>query len=814
MDIVNSNSNSNVNTNTCDDAYNADSIRVLKGLEAVRVRPGMYIGDTEDGSGLHHMVYEVVDNAIDEALGGYCDIIQISINEDNSVSVTDNGRGIPVDFHKEEGVTAVELIMTQLHAGGKFDQNSYKVSGGLHGVGVSVVNALSTKLDLTIWRNNKEYSIKFECGAVTQPLRVVNEDIKQKGTKVVFLADVSVFKDINYNFATLENRLRELSFLNNNIQIIIEDKRASKNKIVYFDKRQNGIKDFIDYIDRNREFEIKEPIYLKQATEDDGITVECVLRWTNTYFENIHCFTNNIKQKDGGTHLAGFKNAITRVFNDYVKSLDKISSTKKKIDITIVGEDIREGLTAILSVKVPDPKFSSQTKEKLVSAEVRSAVERAVYMSVMTWFEENPKLAHVIVQKVFLAAQAREAARKARDLIKRKDALDFSISLPGKLADCQEKDPAKCELFIVEGDSAGGSAKQGRDRKYQAILALRGKILNVERVRFDKIFDSKEINSLIGAIGAGIGKDDFDISKARYHKIIIMTDADVDGAHIKTLLLTFFFRYMPEIIKSGMLYIAQPPLYKIMKRDDIYLRDEEALLAYITDIITSKYSIFIGERKLSTEEFQMFIKSISEFSQFKLMNTYIAPMNIIQIIAFSKIDIQDEGDSISKEKIFFSLTNMYGDLKWEFLEDEECYTIYYISEGLKKEYKILIQDVLNLQKNRLFKILLNYFENNCYVMSNNNETKTQIDSANTFIEKIQKKEQNNLQIQRFKGLGEMNPDQLCDTTLDPAKRTLLQIELGDAEEADALFSMLMGDVVSPRRDFIMSNAIDVATIDI
>ncbi len=709
--------------NAAAENYSADSIKVLKGLEAVRKRPGMYIGDTDDGSGLHHMVYEVLDNAIDEALGGYCDEILVTLNKDGSCTVKDNGRGIPTDIHKEEGVSAAEVIMTQLHAGGKFDQNSYKVSGGLHGVGVSVVNALSSKLQLTIWRDGKIHEMSFAHGDAISPLKEIGKHDGRSGTQVSFMPSEETFTKIKFDFHTLEHRIRELAFLNSGVKIILRDDRPAKPKEETF-QYTGGVKAFVEWLDRAKNKLHGQAIY--GTAQREGITVEFAMQWNDSYHENMLCFTNNIPQGDGGTHLAGFRAALTKQINK--QALD----SGKKEKVTVSGDDAREGLTCVLSVKVPDPKFSSQTKEKLVSSEVRPVVETIVNEKLEEWLGEHPAAAKDIMKKIMEAALAREAARKARELTRRKSALDVA-SLPGKLADCQERSPERSEIFIVEGDSAGGSAKQGRDRKYQAILPLRGKILNVERARFDKMLASNEIGTLITALGTGIGRDEFNPDKLRYHKIIIMTDADVDGSHIRTLLLTFFYRQMEEIIKRGHLYIAQPPLY-FAKRGEkgVYLKDEPSLQNYLLDMI-------IDDCVMKDKNNQQ--------RKGKDLKTFV--LHCARAV---------ENETISDE-----IKNSFGDVG---------ITLHYKNEDIAiANHEMLVTVIANLGKK-------------------------------------------GLTIQRYKGLGEMNPEQLWETTLDPNARSLLQVKIGDAQETSDLFSTLMGDVTEPRREFIQENALSVKNIDV
>ncbi len=746
--------------------YGAESIRVLKGLDAVRKRPGMYIGDTDDGSGLHHMVYEVVDNAIDEALAGHATRVDVVLNADNSVTVRDDGRGIPVDIHKGEGISAAEVIMTQLHAGGKFDQNSYKVSGGLHGVGVSVVNALSSKLTLRIWRDNKEHSIEFAHGDAVAPLKVVGDAPGRRGTEVTFHASSDTFKNIEYDFATLEHRLRELAFLNSGVNIALSDMRhaVEKREEMHY---SGGVEEFVKYLDRNKKAIVPAPIMVH--ADLNGIGVEAALWWNDSYHENVLCFTNNIPQRDGGTHLAGFRGALTRQVNGYAEA------NAKKEKIALTGDDCREGLTAVLSVKVPDPKFSSQTKDKLVSSEVRPVVENVLNEALQAWFEEHPSEARMIVGKVIQAAAAREAARKARELT-RKSPLSVS-SLPGKLADCQEKDPAKSELFIVEGDSAGGSAKQGRNREFQAVLPLRGKILNVERVRPDKMLGSEQIGTLITALGTGIS-DEFSIEKLRYHKIIVMTDADVDGAHIRTLLLTFFYRQMRDIIDGGYLYIAQPPLYKVSRgKSEQYLKDERALEDYLIDTGLDDCVYIPGTGGDGDPE------KAAAAAQ------YIA----------GRLDNQAEevergwvGQYVEGQGFQFERT-VRGVKEAAVIDDAFLGSV----EARKlDEYTVKLQDVY-VRPGKLRR----------------KEVEHPVHGPVDLFEAVTDAGRKGITLQRYKGLGEMNPGQLWETTLDTDARSLLQVKVKEVDEADDIFTKLMGDVVEPRRDFIQEHSLS-ATIDI
>ena len=798
--------------NTTD--YGADSIKVLKGLEAVRKRPGMYIGDTDDGSGLHHMVYEVVDNGIDEALAGHADFVRVKIHADSSVSVADNGRGIPVDIHEEEGVSAAEVIMTQLHAGGKFDSNSYKVSGGLHGVGVSVVNALSVWLELRIWRDGKEHYAKFEHGETSEHLKVVGDADGQKGTEVRFLASTGTFSNLDYSFETLEKRLRELAFLNSGVKIILEDERPAeplRTELFY----EGGVKEFVKFLDRSKSSIMPEPIYM--TGERDDIGVEVAMWWNDSYHENVLPFTNNIPQRDGGTHMAGFRGALTRCINNYAQA----SGIAKKEKVNFTGDDAREGLTCVLSVKVPDPKFSSQTKDKLVSSEVRPAVEGLVNEKLSEWFEEHPNEAKQIVGKIIEAALAREAARKARELTRRKTAMDVNY-LAGKLKDCSEKDPSKTEVFLVEGDSAGGSAQTGRDRKTQAVLPLRGKILNVERVRFDRMLNSQEIGNLVMALGTGIGRDEFDISKLRYHKIVIMTDADVDGAHIRTLLLTFFYRQMPELIEGGYLYIAQPPLYKVSRgKSEVYLKDQGALEDYLVEQGIEGAVLRLGHgAEMAGLDLARVVSEARQLKQvLDAFPTYY-PRHILEQAAIAgafvpgvvDADLQGTADKVAARLDMIALEYEKG---WQGrITQDHGIRLTRILRGVE-EVRTLDGPMLRSGEARktgsFTKSLQEVYRTPATLVRKDREQVVlgPLDLLNTVFKEGEK----GLSLQRYKGLGEMNPDQLWETTLDPEARTFLQVKIEDAAEADNLFTKLMGDVVEPRREFIQENALSVANLD-
>ena len=802
-------------------SYGADSIKVLKGLEAVRKRPGMYIGDTDDGSGLHHMVYEVVDNGIDEALAGHADFVQVKIHADSSVSVRDNGRGIPVDMHPEEGVSAAEVIMTQLHAGGKFDQNSYKVSGGLHGVGVSVVNALSDWLELRVWRNGKEHYAKFANGETTEHLRVLGDAAPgEKGTEVRFMASSKVnrpdgtFSTLDYSFDTLEKRLRELAFLNSGVRIILEDERPAEplRSELFYD---GGVREFVKYLDRSKSSVMPEPVYM--VGERDGIGVEVAMWWNDTYHENVLPFTNNIPQRDGGTHLAGFRGALTRTLTKYAQE----SGIAKKEKINFTGDDAREGLTCVLSVKVPDPKFSSQTKDKLVSSEVRPAVENLVNEKLSEWFEEHPTEAKVIVGKIVEAALAREAARKARELTRRKSALDVNF-LAGKLKDCSEKDATKTELFLVEGDSAGGSAQTGRDRRTQAILPLRGKILNVERARFDKMLGSQEIGNLVMALGTGIGRDEFDIAKLRYHKIVIMTDADVDGAHIRTLLLTFFYRQMPALIEGGYLYIAQPPLFKVMRgKSEVYLKDQAALDDYLIEQGTDGAALKLG----SGEEIigADLVRVVDEARQMRrILDAFPThyPRHILEQAAIAgafvagsaDADLQGVADAVAQRLDLIAVEYERG---WTGrITQDHGIRLTRMVRGVE-EVRTLDGQVLRSGEARRLGNMTSSL-NEVYNLPAKLLRKDRVQPIYgplDLLHAILSEGEKGLNLQRYKGLGEMNPEQLWETTLDPEARTLLQVRIDDMAEADDMFTKLMGDVVEPRREFIQQNALNVENLD-
>ena len=797
--------------------YGADSIQVLRGLDAVRKRPGMYIGDTDDGSGLLHMVYEVVDNAIDEALAGICDRVEVTMNGDGSVSVRDNGRGIPVAVHEEEGVSAAEVIMTHLHAGGKFDQSSYKVSGGLHGVGVSVVNALSSWLELRIWRDGGEWTLKFSDGVADAPLARVGDWDGPTGTQVTFQPSGETFTSLDFDVAKLEHRLRELAFLNSGVMLVLNDSRGVEPNIVEM-HYEGGLAEFASYLDRGKTPLISEPITLKG--EQDGIVVELALEWSDSYHETMLCFTNTIPQGDGGTHLAGFRGALTRTINTYANN----SGTAKKEKVSLTGEDMREGLTCVLSVMVPDPKFSSQTKDKLVSSEVRPAVESLVADKLSQWLEEHPNEARRIVGKVVEAAAAREAARKARELTRRKGALDIS-TLPGKLADCQERDPALSEIFIVEGDSAGGSAKQGRNRKNQAILPLRGKILNVERARFDKMLSSAEIGTLIAALGTGIGREDFNIEKARYHKIIIMTDADVDGSHIRTLLLTFFFRQMPEIVERGYLYIAQPPLYRAKRgNEEVYLKDDDRLEKFLIEaglrdcvLIIQDGAEVAGAELREVVEDALRSKRLMRPVLQKLSNAMVAEQTAI-LGAFNPALLESEeteaqiAEAIARRLDGLTTENERG---WQAeIIDGGGFAFARTLRGVTERHVIdgaMVRSAEARQLDQMAPELQHIYARPAILRVK--EKDERIIGPLGLVQAVMDLGRKGVGIQRYKGLGEMNPGQLWETTLDPDARSLLQVRIEHRAEAEEVFSTLMGDVVEPRRDFIQSNALKVVNLD-
>ncbi len=801
--------------------YGAGSIKVLRGLDAVRKRPGMYIGDTDDGSGLHHMVYEVVDNAIDETLAGHATLVTVTLNPDGSCTVTDNGRGIPTGLHPEEGVSAAEVIMTQLHAGGKFDQNSYKVSGGLHGVGVSVVNALSSKLDLRIWRDGLEHEIHFAHGDAVAPLVVVGpaprDDGKPKrGTEVTFLPSTETFTHVEFDYATIEHRLRELAFLNSGVHIVLTDARHAeiKTEDLFY---EGGLEAFVRYLDRAKSPLLAKPVQVRG--ERDGITVEVALWWNDSYHENVLVFTNNIPQRDGGTHLAGFRAALTRQVNGYAES----SGLAKKEKVDLTGDDCREGLTCVVSVKVPDPKFSSQTKDKLVSSEVRPVVEGVVNEALGQWLEEHPGEAKTVVGKVVEAASAREAARKARELTRRKGALDVA-NLPGKLADCQERDPAKAELFIVEGDSAGGSAKQGRAREYQAVLPLRGKILNVERARFDKMLSSEQIGTLITALGAGIGHDEFNLDKLRYHKIIVMTDADVDGSHIRTLLLTFFYRQMRPLIESGYLYIAQPPLFKVKRgSSEQYLKDEKAMDDYLIGNgvegailrLPSGEERAGGDLRALVEEARLTRQVLAQ-----LHNRYNRSAVEQAAIAGALKPIAAIGDEEAASRaneIAARLDALADDIErgWEGRIENGGYVLTRELRGVKQALILDPGLLASAEARRLDEraaSLRQTYASPALLLRRGDEFR--ISGPTALLDAVLAAGGKGVTQQRYKGLGEMNPEQLWETTLDRNARSLLQVKIKEGDEAEDLFVKLMGDVVEPRREFIQDNALNVANLDV
>ncbi len=821
-------------------AYGADSIKVLKGLDAVRKRPGMYIGDTDDGSGLHHMVFEVSDNAIDEALAGHCDKIIIQLNPDGSVSVEDNGRGIPTGIHSEEGVSAAEVIMTQLHAGGKFentsDDNAYKVSGGLHGVGVSVVNALSEWLDLTIWRDDEEHYMRFAYGDAVAPLKVVGPAGGKKGTRVTFLASPETFKITEYDFEKLEHRYRELAFLNSGVRLFLRDARHEEIKEIEL-FYEGGIAAFVKYLDRNKIALMPDPVAIA-GTRDD-VTIDVALEWNDSYYENVLCFTNNIPQRDGGTHLAAFRAALTRTLNNYA---DK-SGMLKKEKVTLTGDDMREGLTAIVSVKLPDPKFSSQTKDKLVSSEVRQPLESLMADKLAEWLEENPAHARSIIGKVIDAAAAREAAKKARELTRRKGVMDIA-SLPGKLADCQERDPAKSELFLVEGDSAGGSAKQGRDRHFQAILPLRGKILNVERARFDRMLGSREIGTLIQAMGTGIGRDDFNVEKLRYHKIVIMTDADVDGAHIRTLLLTFFYRQMPEIIANGHLFIAQPPLYKAAKgRSEVYLKDDGALDQYLVDAGVGGTILETSSGPRSGDDLRDLVEHARRM---RTLMRYVPrrydPMIIEALALGGGLDPKAtrEQHQASLAAVVTRLDAADAEARWSARVTEDGgYHFERLWRGVTDHHIVEAAFLLSAEARKLHGLAgehaPSYLTPSKLVSTKASAAaeaeapapeeegdepvavgkgETLVSRPSQLLDAILTFGRKGLSIQRYKGLGEMNAEQLWETTLDPQNRSMLRVAVDQADVADEIFTRLMGDIVEPRREFIQENALSVANLDV
>ncbi len=799
-----------------EDAYDAASISVLKGLDAVRRRPGMYIGDTDDGSGLHHMAFEIIDNAVDEVQAGFASKVELTLNGDGSVTVRDDGRGIPTDMH-EEGISAAEVVLTKLHAGGKFNQNSYKVSGGLHGVGAAVVNALSERMEVRIWRQGLEHVIRFRHGDTVEPLHVVGPDPSRgNGTEVTFKPSPGTFTKTEFDFTLLERRLRELAFLNSGMTIVLRDERHTPavESVMFY---EGGLIAFVEWLDRSKVAVISPPISLKTPAEQAGIRVEFALSWNDSFHETMLCFTNNIPQRDGGTHLAGFRQALTRVVSKYAEGMGK------KDSLALVGEDMREGMTSVLSVKVPDPKFSSQTKDKLVSSEVSPVVQAAVADAVSHWFETHPREAKSIIGKVMDAAAAREAARKARELTRRKGVLDIS-TLPGKLADCQERDPAKCEIFLVEGDSAGGSAKQGRDRKFQAILPLKGKILNVERARFDRMLGSQEIGTLITALGTGIGQGPveqggFDAGKLRYHRIVIMTDADVDGSHIRTLLLTFFFRQMRELIERGHLFIAQPPLYKATRgKEERYIKDDDGLETFLLDKALGNARLdYADGRALEGVDLRQEVRFLREATLHLRRLAPQIPIALLEQAAVSGVLTTNREQALANSPLLaqrlnaVSLPNERG---WVVSADQGLIlsrTVRGVVEKHSLEPVAFRSAEVHWLSERAESLMARF--GTPADLKLEQQTVSVAGPASAF-ERVMGQGRRGLTIQRFKGLGEMNPDQLWSTTLDPSVRTMLQVKIGDSEEAAQVFSTLMGDVVEPRRDFIVGNALKVANLDV
>jgi DNA gyrase subunit B len=798
------------------DAYDAASISVLRGLDAVRRRPGMYIGDTDDGSGLHHMAFEIIDNAVDEAQAGFATRVELVLNGDGSVTVRDDGRGIPVDIHPEEGISAAEVVLTRLHAGGKFNQNAYKVSGGLHGVGAAVVNALSEWMEVRIWRHGVEHMIRFRLGEAEAPLAMVGSGEHRNGTEVTFKPSTGTFTRTEFDYALLERRLRELAFLNSGVTIVLRDERHAPavESVMRYD---GGLVAFVEWLDRGKVAVFSPPISLRAADDALSIRVEFALSWNDSFHETMLCFTNNIPQRDGGTHLAGFRQALTRVVTKYAEGMGK------KEQLQLVGEDMREGMTAVLSVKVPDPKFSSQTKDKLVSSEVQPVVQAATADAIAHWFETHPKEAKSIIQKVMDAAAAREAARKARELTRRKGVLDIS-TLPGKLADCQERDPAKCEIFIVEGDSAGGSAKQGRDRKFQAILPLKGKILNVERARFDRMLGSQEIGTLITALGTGIGRGEpeqggFDVAKLRYHRIVIMTDADVDGSHIRTLLLTFFFRQMPDLIERGHLFIAQPPLYRAKRgNDERYLKDDDSLETFLLDkALADARLTYANGNAFEGQELRGEVRWLREATlQLRRLAT-AAPVALLEQAAIAGALTSDVARATAAAPDLVARLNAVSlptERGWVVSADAGL-TMSRMVRGVAERYTLDAAALRSAEARWLAEragVLAEKFREPAKLKLDSQEV-TVPGPASTY-DRIIAHGRRGLTVQRFKGLGEMNPDQLWKTTLDPSIRTLLQVKVGDIEDAAQVFSTLMGDVVEPRRDFIVGNALKVANLDV